>query len=245
MKQAAGQVVRTGDRIAAKLLGPIRAGDMRAFALNGGYGICQMSSLSDGASSQKEIRGRILVVDDDARIHVPFGRFLKRERYEALHASSEKEALDIIEMEGKKLDIVVTDVMMESRESGLNILSKIKEVNPRAMVVIMTAYSNEELAIDALRRGANAYFKKPMKFMKVMEEINELRDEQLKQQESHAQKIRHAEVQVALKTLDSVQDYFSQIFFPIRAGVEQFFGKGLPSLKRRVAARDVDKAFHY
>lgn len=110
------------------------------------------------------MRGKILLVDDDAALREEF-RYLLRE-YEIIEASSAAEALEII---GKpnEVDLVIMDFQMPGMD-GLTALKKIKSMAPEKGVIIMTGYSTKDVAIEALRLHADGYVEKPF-------EIKELR----------------------------------------------------------------------
>ncbi|MCD4674879.1 MAG: sigma-54 dependent transcriptional regulator, partial [Desulfobacula sp.] len=78
--------------------------------------------------------------------------------YTSLTASSGMEALDILNHE--LIDLVLTDVNMPGM-SGIQLLEKIKEINPDIPVIIMTAYGSVEKAVEAMHKGAYTFILKP------------------------------------------------------------------------------------
>ncbi len=103
-------------------------------------------------------RARVLVVDDEPAITVSLAKKLRREGYECLTASSGKEALELLE--SGPLDIVVSDVRMPGM-SGIELLKAIKSYDSDTQVIMMTAYTDISLAIEALRNKADDYLLKP------------------------------------------------------------------------------------
>lgn len=107
-----------------------------------------------------EEKYRLLVVDDDPGTLTVLGGILKASGgYDTLQASSGKEALEILRREN--LHLVLTDLVMPSID-GLDLTSKIKEIDPNLGVIIVTAYASIETAVQAMRAGASDYITKPV-----------------------------------------------------------------------------------
>jgi len=100
----------------------------------------------------------ILIVDDEKNYPMVIGELLREEGYTTLTASSGMEALDILSTE--LIDLVLTDVNMPGM-SGIQLLEKIKEINPDIPVIIMTAYGSVEKAVEAMHKGAYTFILKP------------------------------------------------------------------------------------
>ncbi|MDA3915922.1 MAG: sigma-54 dependent transcriptional regulator [Deltaproteobacteria bacterium] len=100
----------------------------------------------------------ILIVDDEKNYTMIIGEILQEEGYTSFTASSGMEALDILNNE--IIDLILTDVKMPGM-SGIQLLEKIKEINPDLPVIIMTAYGSVEKAVDAMHRGAYTFILKP------------------------------------------------------------------------------------
>lgn len=100
----------------------------------------------------------ILIVDDEKNYPMIIGELLQEEGYSSLTASSGMEALDILKNE--LIDLVLTDVKMPGM-SGIQLLEKIKEINPDIPVIIMTAYGSVEKAVEAMHKGAYTFILKP------------------------------------------------------------------------------------
>ncbi len=100
----------------------------------------------------------ILVVDDEAATQEILNSLLAAEGYRVATAGSGEEALTRIQDE--EFDLIVTDIVMPGL-NGLAVLERSRILNPRAAVMLMTAYASVETAIAALRRGACDYVEKP------------------------------------------------------------------------------------
>jgi len=253
IKKVVEQVVRCGDRVTAKILGPVDTWDRHGLVLNGGYGgaitnaldietvgpgICQMKSIGNRTSDLKEIRAKILVVDDDVRIHEVFQEILAAEGYEVLFAASGKKGMDIIKAEGNDLDVVIIDVKIEEKLTGIKVLSEVKNLNPEAAVVIITAYSTEETAIQALHEDADIYLKKPLDFENLVVQINMLLENQALRRKLRVQELRQAEMESAFRVLRTFADCFSQIMPGIFSITDCYVRFNLPELKDKLPGED-------
>src|ERR1700677_5314220 len=101
---------------------------------------------------------RVLVVDDNLRLVVR--TFLKREGYEVEVAATGEDALALVETFGP--DVILTDVRMP-KMGGLDLLATLKAKQCAATVIVMSAYGNVDLALEAMKAGAYDYVSKPFK----------------------------------------------------------------------------------
>lgn len=102
--------------------------------------------------------GRILLVDDDDQLRDSFYNILSMEGHDVRTASSGEAALRLAEQDMP--DAVIMDVRMPGLD-GLATLRLLHEQEPRMPVIIMTAYSTTEAAIEATKLGAFDYILKP------------------------------------------------------------------------------------
>jgi two-component system response regulator PilR (NtrC family) len=110
---------------------------------------------------------RILVVDDELSMREFLSILLEREGYDVTVASSAEEALRM--MESALFDLVLSDVNMPGL-SGIELLARIKEKSPETAVLMLTAFSTADQAVEAMKLGAYDYIFKPFK----NEEIKQL-----------------------------------------------------------------------
>ena len=100
----------------------------------------------------------VLVVDDEGAIRYSVSKTLQRVGYNVNEASSGEEALDVM---GKQhYDVILTDIRMPGL-TGVELLKRIKEQAPDAIVILMTGYASLGTAVEALRLGAHDYLIKP------------------------------------------------------------------------------------
>lgn len=100
----------------------------------------------------------ILVVDDEGAIRYSISKTLQRVGYQVHTAASGEEALEM--MQRQAYDVVLTDIRMPGL-SGVDLLRRIKERAPDAVVILLTGYASLETAIESLRLGAHDYLVKP------------------------------------------------------------------------------------
>jgi DNA-binding NtrC family response regulator len=102
---------------------------------------------------------RVLVIDDDADTRDVLGVFLAHLGYTAALAAGGREGLHLALAEPP--DIVVLDVMMPD-VNGLDVLARLRTLQPSLPVIMTTASSDPEVARQALRLGAFRYLRKPV-----------------------------------------------------------------------------------
>lgn len=103
--------------------------------------------------------GRILIVDDEKDMLVLLKRIVTEKTNHIVE--TEYNPLKVIELLKKhQFNIIITDLKMPKMD-GIAILDMVKNIQPSAVVVIMTAYATIETAIEATRKGAFDYISKP------------------------------------------------------------------------------------
>ncbi len=108
---------------------------------------------------------KILVIDDEDVLQDVLTSLLTREGYNTLNARTGGEGLDLLQRE--QVDLVLLDLMLPDMK-GQEVLKRIRQMDPDIVVVIITAYSSIEGAIDAMRHGAFHYIPKPFKNEEVL-----------------------------------------------------------------------------
>jgi two-component system response regulator AtoC len=98
----------------------------------------------------------ILVVDDEALVRWSLKQRLARDGHTITEAATAAEALD----RSADVDLVLLDFRLPDGD-GLSVLKKIKERQPDTLVILMTAYSTVENAVEAIKLGAFHYVHKP------------------------------------------------------------------------------------
>jgi two-component system response regulator AtoC len=103
---------------------------------------------------------RVLVVDDEENLRLVLRTLLRRHGYEVETAPTGEEALSLVDSFGP--DVVLTDVRMP-KMGGLDLLATLKAKRNEATVIVMSAYGNMDLALEAMKAGAYDYVQKPFK----------------------------------------------------------------------------------
>jgi len=107
---------------------------------------------------------KILVVDDEADIRRAFHRNLASETLQVVDAGNGEEAIRMVAKE--RPNLVVMDIRMGAT-SGLDTLRKLRELDPKLLVIMMTAYGTTQTAIEAMKLGAYDYVLKPLEVPKL------------------------------------------------------------------------------
>jgi len=102
--------------------------------------------------------GKILIVDDDAQLRHSFAKLLSSEGHAVLTNATGEGGLKLVTIEHP--DLVIMDVRLPGLD-GLQTFKAIHEKEPKLPVIIMTAYSSTEIAIQATKLGAFDYVLKP------------------------------------------------------------------------------------
>ncbi|UCB48045.1 MAG: sigma-54-dependent Fis family transcriptional regulator, partial [Deltaproteobacteria bacterium] len=103
----------------------------------------------------------VLVVDDDPAHRTMLRTLLTGWGYTIFEADDGSTAIE--KVHEKPFDLILMDIRM-IKVSGLEALNEIKAFNPAIPVIIMTAYSSIETAVEALKNGAYDYLTKPLDF---------------------------------------------------------------------------------
>jgi two-component system response regulator AtoC len=172
---------------------------------------------------------RVLVVDDEENLRLVVRSFLKRDGYEVEVAASGEEALALVERFGP--DVVLTDVRMP-KMGGLDLLATLKAKGHDATVIVMSAYGNVDLAIEAMKAGAYDYIQKPFKAEEVLLTLRKAEERESLRRENRA--LRHEirkenlfedllakspPMQAVFKTIAKIADYKTTALITGESGV--------------------------
>jgi two-component system response regulator HydG len=105
-------------------------------------------------------RARVLVVDDNLEMARTLAEGLDDHGYQGIAVSTGSEAIARLEAGG--VEALVTDLRMPNVD-GLAVLEASRRLDPIRPVIIMTAFSAIDTAVESIRRGANHYLTKPFK----------------------------------------------------------------------------------
>jgi putative two-component system response regulator len=103
---------------------------------------------------------RVLLVDDEVRTLELLGEVLVRQGFEVELATEPRAAMDLLK--GGPFDAVVTDVVFHGVADGTQVLAAARDMQPTAVVCLMTGYPMIEGAVAAIKGGAFDYLQKPV-----------------------------------------------------------------------------------
>jgi len=160
---------------------------------------------------------RIYVVDDDPKIGELFAKVLGRDGYATKGFTSAEPLLAAVD-DGKAPDLVLTDLMMPD-VSGMELIEALRQRGLTIPVIVMTAHSSVQTAVDAMRLGAFHYLQKPVnleemralltKALDLYEDKKELQEiKQTRKKQHDVGKILGTsdEVQVVRDTIETLKD---------------------------------------
>ena len=100
----------------------------------------------------------ILVVDDDPSVLDSISLLLKKDGYIVISCERAKDAFNALQEE--KIDVVLSDVKMPEI-TGIELLEKIHTINSDIPVILMTAYADFDITVDAIKKGVFDFIIKP------------------------------------------------------------------------------------
>jgi two-component system, NtrC family, response regulator AtoC len=172
---------------------------------------------------------RVLVVDDEENLRVVLRTLLRRHGYEVETAASGDEALAMVDSFGP--DVVLTDVRMP-KMGGLDLLSTLKAKGNDATVIVMSAYGNMDLALDAMKAGAYDYVQKPFKPDEVVLALRKAEERELLRRENRALRdeirkehrfedilAKSARMQEIFRTITKIAEYKTTVLVTGESGV--------------------------
>jgi DNA-binding NtrC family response regulator len=117
----------------------------------------------------------ILVVDDNQDLLNTFAMILKRRGFSVQTASDGAAAID--KFKEQDFDVTLMDIVMPQM-NGVDASRKMKEINPEAPIILMTAYSDDELLQTARKQGVRQIIHKPVRIDQLIELIMKAADDQ-------------------------------------------------------------------
>ena len=137
--------------------------------------------------------GNLLIVDDEEDVRTSLQRRLKRDGHSVILGASQEEATQIIESSEQPFDVVLTDMLMESPASGVEVLKAALARDVFTEVVILTAYGNVTNAVECMKMGAFDYVEKNIPGIDVYELICIKIEQALERRRSSLSTVRRLE----------------------------------------------------
>ncbi len=113
---------------------------------------------SGGIGAIVEMKAKILIVDDQFGIRILLNEVFQKEGYSTFQAANGIQALDIVKKHSP--DLVLLDMKIPGMD-GIEILKRMKIIDPEIRVIIMTAYGELDMIQEAKDLGAITHFAKP------------------------------------------------------------------------------------
>lgn len=172
---------------------------------------------------------RVLVVDDEENIRVALRALLRKHGYEVEVASTAEEALERVEQFDP--DFILTDVRMPGK-GGLGLLADLNAKKSTCTVIVMSAFGNFDLALDAIKAGAYDYIHKPFKNEEVVLALRKADEREALRRENRALKAQSIEgdnfeqmvaksatMTELFRTIAKVADYKTTVLITGESGV--------------------------
>ncbi|NVO04423.1 MAG: sigma-54-dependent Fis family transcriptional regulator [Bacteroidetes bacterium] len=116
---------------------------------------------------------KILIVDDEKSIRNTLREILEYEKFVIDDAPDGIEALELIQK--NTYDVILCDIKMPKMD-GIEVLSKILEIQPDAVVVMISGHGNIETAVEAIKKGAYDFISKPLDLNRLLITIRNAMD---------------------------------------------------------------------
>ncbi len=189
---------------------------------------------------------RVLVVDDEESIRVVLRTLLRKHGYEVEVAESGEAALPLIDSFGP--DVILTDVRMP-KMGGMDLLATLKAKQYAATVIVMSAYGNMDLALEAMKAGAYDYVSKPFKPDEIVLALRKAEERETLRRENRALKeqirqdsqfesilAKSPQMNEVFRTITKIADFKTTVLISGESGV----GKEL--VAKAIHARSARKA---
>ncbi len=118
---------------------------------------------------------KMMIIDDEKIVGDMAKLSLEQEGYEVETFLNGESALE--RLKEKSFDVVITDLKMKGID-GLEVLRTVKQLYPQTVVIMITAFANLDVAIEALRDDVHDFFPKPVKIKELKASIKRALDKQ-------------------------------------------------------------------
>lgn len=150
----------------------------------------------------------VLIVDDEENARHHIGSFLTAQGYEVIGVATLKEARETIRR--GNADIILLDVQLPDGY-GPNLLEETAQINPRPPVILITAYGDIEMAVEAMKNGAHDFLQKPIQLTQLEKSIQRAGEHvSMRRELAHLRRIQHDQVDYIIgksQAMNSVFDH--------------------------------------
>jgi two-component system response regulator (stage 0 sporulation protein F) len=118
----------------------------------------------------------VLLVEDDKYMNLTLSGFLEEEGYDIVSAGTAQEAIEKIQDNNKPYSLVILDYNLGNLSglTGLDILKKMKKVNPDVRSILITAYSDKKIKDLASNAGVDVFINKPFLLDDILDAVASL-----------------------------------------------------------------------
>ncbi|MCH7618958.1 MAG: sigma-54-dependent Fis family transcriptional regulator [Candidatus Marinimicrobia bacterium] len=108
--------------------------------------------------TDSELKPSLLIVDDEPLVRKSLARILTKEGYEVRTVDSGAKVFknDLL----SKTDVILLDLFL-GKESGFDVLEKVREIAPHVVVIVVTGHGDVRSAVEAMKKGAYQFIEKP------------------------------------------------------------------------------------
>jgi diguanylate cyclase (GGDEF)-like protein len=171
-----------------------------------------IDQLEERAPQDERSRTNILIVDDEQIMRDLLTDVLRTEGYNVGSLSQPEEALKKATDNG--VEIIITDIKMKGM-NGIELLRRVKEINPDIDVIVMTGYASVQTAVESMKLGAVDYLTKPLNIDQVRLIVNKTTERRfLKRRASESVFYKK------LSRLDGLTELFNHRFFQQLLNIE-------------------------
>jgi len=131
----------------------------------------------------------ILIIDDDIAVRASLLLLLNDGGFDALGCSGPAEAMKVIKKQEPELIILDLNFSNDtSGKEGMELLGKIKQINPAIPIILITGWASIELAVQGMKAGANDFINKPWSNEHLLQSVKTLLDLKEKKTEHHTRR---------------------------------------------------------
>ena len=105
-------------------------------------------------------QANILVIDDEQIMREGCSRILSKDGWAVITAENGNQGLDEYQIRSESIDVILLDLMMPGM-SGMEVLERLRTVDPNLLVIVITGYATVESAVEAMKKGAYDFIPKP------------------------------------------------------------------------------------
>jgi diguanylate cyclase (GGDEF)-like protein len=158
----------------------------------------------------REVKGKVLIVDDVPDTLEIIQRLLRYDGYDVITASTGEAGVKMVEEE--KPDVVLMDINLPGMD-GTEALKRIRIINPIQCVIMLTAFATVDNAIQALKEGASDFVKKPFENEHLIHIVNQClgKYNTLKEKEKLEEEVRRLSITDDLTSLYNHRHFFKTL----------------------------------